>query len=142
MRGWIPCIAAISLTACGGDVETGAPLPGEASLRHRPDTFQRSGRCGRDMTLATPCVEGYTWDDERCLCAPVPPRCLSIGQCVEAYRWDETRCACVPDEGAAIGATCGPVVCSAGTECCNASCGICTPPGGVCIQQYCNFRVW
>lgn len=35
-----------------------------------------------------------------------------------------------------IGA-CGPVVCPTGTFCCNASCGICVPPGGGCIELAC-----
>jgi hypothetical protein len=36
------------------------------------------------------------------------------------------------------GAACGPKTCAAGTVCCNASCGICTPPGGACTQQVCS----
>jgi hypothetical protein len=34
--------------------------------------------------------------------------------------------------------TCGAVTCPAGEVCCNASCGICTPPGGACTQQICD----
>lgn len=33
---------------------------------------------------------------------------------------------------------CGPVTCTGNTHCCNASCGICVPPGGVCTQQFCG----
>jgi hypothetical protein len=33
---------------------------------------------------------------------------------------------------------CGDRSCPAGTVCCNASCGICTPPGGTCPQGYCG----
>jgi hypothetical protein len=33
---------------------------------------------------------------------------------------------------------CGSVSCAAGSVCCNASCGICTKPGEVCIQIACN----
>ncbi|KAL2757300.1 hypothetical protein ACRALDRAFT_1060710 [Sodiomyces alcalophilus JCM 7366] len=36
------------------------------------------------------------------------------------------------------GERCGPTVCDKGQVCCNSSCGICTPPGGVCIQLYCE----
>jgi len=32
---------------------------------------------------------------------------------------------------------CGSTVCQGGDVCCNDSCGICTPPGGVCTQQFC-----
>jgi hypothetical protein len=41
-------------------------------------------------------------------------------------------------ECGAAGETCGKVVCEKGLECCNASCGICVPPGGACTQQVCN----
>jgi len=33
---------------------------------------------------------------------------------------------------------CGNKLCAPGLVCCNASCGICTPPGGFCTQQYCG----
>ena len=34
--------------------------------------------------------------------------------------------------------TCGDATCAKGQVCCNASCGICTEPGGVCTQQACE----
>lgn len=40
--------------------------------------------------------------------------------------------------GTGGGAACGRTVCPAGQVCCNASCGICTPPGGACIQMACS----
>jgi hypothetical protein len=44
-----------------------------------------------------------------------------------------------PDEGPASGGEpCGPVKCAADEVCCNASCGICTLPGNVCTQQFCE----
>jgi hypothetical protein len=36
------------------------------------------------------------------------------------------------------GNVCGKNICAPGNVCCNVSCGICTPPGGVCTQQYCG----
>src|SRR5438128_1915646 len=33
---------------------------------------------------------------------------------------------------------CGSSVCRNGDVCCNASCGICAPPGGACTQQACE----
>jgi hypothetical protein len=36
------------------------------------------------------------------------------------------------------GGACGPTTCGPGTHCCNASCGVCVRPGGVCTQQICN----
>ncbi|KAL2755343.1 hypothetical protein ACRALDRAFT_1076976 [Sodiomyces alcalophilus JCM 7366] len=40
----------------------------------------------------------------------------------------------------APGDPCGPTVCGPGTVCCNRSCGICTPPGGMCIQIACDLQ--
>jgi hypothetical protein len=51
----------------------------------------------------------------------------------EEYFADECGCGCV--EMAPV--TCGSNVCDAGMVCCNESCGICTPPDGVCIQIAC-----
>lgn len=39
------------------------------------------------------------------------------------------------------GESCGDVVCGDGLVCCNASCGICTPPGGVCTGMICEAPV-
>jgi hypothetical protein len=38
---------------------------------------------------------------------------------------------------ATAGAACGSKTCPSGEVCCNSSCGICTPPGGACIQIAC-----
>jgi hypothetical protein len=38
----------------------------------------------------------------------------------------------------AVGEPCGAATCGHGEYCCNASCGICAPRGGVCTQQYCS----
>lgn len=46
------------------------------------------------------------------------------------------RCRAVP--AAPAGVACGRNTCAAGQVCCNASCGICTPPGGQCIQLFCS----
>lgn len=44
---------------------------------------------------------------------------------------------CKPDAAAGGHVTCGKNTCAAGQVCCNASCGICTDPGGMCIQMAC-----
>jgi len=44
----------------------------------------------------------------------------------------------VHQDGASAGVSCGAVSCPTGQICCNASCGICTPPDGVCTQQVCD----
>jgi hypothetical protein len=36
------------------------------------------------------------------------------------------------------GEPCGAVVCAKGLTCCNASCGICVPPGDMCTQEACD----
>lgn len=36
------------------------------------------------------------------------------------------------------GPACGTATCASGQVCCNPSCGICTPPGGACTQQFCE----
>ncbi|MCB9593948.1 MAG: hypothetical protein H6719_14540 [Sandaracinaceae bacterium] len=90
--------------------------------------------------------------------------CRALLRCGPGYRWDGSPevCACVDDSGISPCATvrcaadttcevhdgaaycvstgaqaCGASTCEAGSVCCNASCGICTPPGGVCIQLAC-----
>jgi eight-cysteine-cluster-containing protein len=42
-----------------------------------------------------------------------------------------------PDCGGG-GVPCGDTTCGDGMVCCNDSCGICTPPGGACIQLACG----
>lgn len=34
--------------------------------------------------------------------------------------------------------SCGAATCPEGQICCNPSCGICTPPDGMCTQQFCD----
>jgi len=40
--------------------------------------------------------------------------------------------------GSKAGIPCGESTCGPGQVCCNASCGICTPPDGACIQMVCE----
>jgi hypothetical protein len=79
---------------------------------------------------------GYAWDGNSCQslsgCSCKGSDCGSLYQnpndCAKAY----AEC------GTSSGEPCGPVTCSAGQECCNESCGICTEPGGACIQLACE----
>ena len=72
--------------------------------------------------------------------------CGYIARCAAGYIWSSTACQCLPaasqngqDAASNGGAeTCGDGVCGAGEVCCNDSCGICTEPGGFCIELYCN----
>ncbi len=45
---------------------------------------------------------------------------------------------CVPEN---TGVQCGKNTCAQGDVCCNASCGICTPPDGACIQIACEEEI-
>lgn len=110
------------------------------------------------------CIKGNHFDPSPTVCACVPDvgscalvRCASgthcqvvndSAQCVE----DATTCAavlcevgtqCVEDSGVAhcvpqSGVQCGTVTCANGQYCCNASCGMCAPPGVACIQIACE----
>jgi len=67
---------------------------------------------------------------------PKPDPCAAttcpIGTACESKK--NGKVACVPVDGE----QCGDVFCGDGTVCCNASCGICTEPGGFCIQLACE----
>jgi hypothetical protein len=64
--------------------------------------------------------------------------CDKAASCVKGKHWNglPSVCACV-DDSAGTGGSCGSKTCPQGESCCNASCGICAPPGGACTQQAC-----
>jgi hypothetical protein len=70
-----------------------------------------SGLCECNVGPVIDCQPGSTFDDSPSVCA------------------------CLPATG---GEPCGDVTCGEGLVCCNASCGICTEPDGVCIQIACE----
>jgi hypothetical protein len=43
-----------------------------------------------------------------------------------------------PAPGEPTGSPCGPSRCAAGQFCCNESCGLCAPRGGICLQRQCG----
>ena len=59
--------------------------------------------------------------------------CTVLALCIQGYHWDDNACRCLSD----VGEQCGNRHCGAGSYCCNASCGICTPEGSGCIQIAC-----
>ena len=112
------------------------------------------------------CGPAEVWDSSPEVCACVPQgascsliECVPGNVCVEfpdgtagcifpdpcsGFECPEgSRCTapadapfCIADEEQ--GPTCGSTTCAGGTVCCNASCGICAPPDGVCTQQVCD----
>lgn len=96
-----------------------------------------------------PCEEGSTCvDDPSDDCDPEAGGADCGGICVPetnpcAAVLCPERSECVVEDGQAVcvplgGERCGDTVCGPGRVCCNASCGICTPPGGACIQIVCD----
>lgn len=88
-----------------------------------------------DDDLARRCPSGPPWkyvfrDPEQCAAAYLD--CGEHG----AFFSNECGCGC-----RSYGKVCGRSVCAPGMVCCNSSCGICTPPGGACIQMFCGFDV-
>ena len=43
-----------------------------------------------------------------------------------------------PAPGEPTGSPCGPSRCAVGQFCCNESCGLCAPRGGICLQRQCG----
>jgi hypothetical protein len=78
--------------------------------------FDRSPNvCGCVKPVADPCALIDCMPGSKCVVLDNEPKCISDGT------WQ-----------------CGKNVCGAGQVCCNASCGVCTPPDGVCTQQACE----
>jgi hypothetical protein len=63
-------------------------------------------------------------------------QCNVQGVCASPQVWNDSPevCGCEASSG---GEQCGNRTCPADQVCCNASCGICTPKGGACIQIAC-----
>jgi hypothetical protein len=130
--GWTPC-GDCGLDECGP--APGAPnflcadgsLGGPACERELAD-----GSCGWRINecpdvfcggiAAFPCADGFTCvDNPNDSCDPNNGGADCGGICVPS-----------------AGEPCGSTTCGTGEVCCNASCGICTPPDGVCIQIACE----
>jgi len=98
---------------CGGIA--GLPCPGGAECVDDPDDGCDPSTGGSDCggvcrcEVRVPCIPGFHFDSSPGICA------------------------CVSD----LPATCGNLTCPVGQLCCNASCGICTPPGFACVQVAC-----
>lgn len=88
------------------------------------------------------CVEGFVWNGSPYVCDCVPE---TYDPCIATLCPVGTTCVnedgegvCIAQDGGAGAQPCGDELCGPGLVCCNASCGICTEPGGVCIQLACE----
>lgn len=124
---------------CGGIAAL--PCPGAGSCVDDPSDSCDPDNQGRDCggvcecNAMAACVSGYAWDPSPEVCGCVAAGCLNKA-CEQGTRCvdDGSGARCVSDGTL----ECGPNTCSDGLVCCNASCGICTPPDGACIQIACN----
>ena len=127
---------------CGGIA--GFPCPGSGECVDDPrddcDPDQGGADCGGvcECNVIGLCVEGMVWDASPNVCACVEE---TYNPCAAVLCLEGSRCVVEGDEGVCVpitGEACGDQTCAEGMVCCNASCGICTPPGGVCIQIACE----
>jgi hypothetical protein len=92
-----------------------------------------TGTCRRDNRRSNTCDyndPSKTWvNRDAAQCAAIRFTCDEGMQ----HFFNDCGCGCEP-----VGEPCGATQCESGQVCCNASCGICTPPGGVCTQQLCT----
>ncbi len=105
---------------CGGFA--GFTCPGEGECFDMPDD-------GCDPEMGGADCGGY------CSCTVGP-----LIDCAPDTVFDPSPevCACVKPDGGGDGVQCGDTTCASDEVCCNASCGICTPPDGACTQMACN----
>jgi len=98
-----------------------------------------------DPCAGLDCPDGYcdlqTVQCVRAPCPPVPVCVRGTHPCAAMTCPMGSRCESHDGEGVCVpllGGPCGEVTCPADQVCCNASCGICTPPDGACTQQLCK----
>ncbi len=87
------------------------------------------------------CVDGFVWDESPEVCGCVPVDGGDVNPCAYTLCPINTTCELQNGEAVCVPADaqqCGNATCDAGQVCCNWSCGICTPPDGVCTQQFCG----
>lgn len=154
--GMVCCNASCGIcTAPGGfctqqACDSGGSTGGAAGGDDPPPTSD-APRCGGIAARECPGL-GQCVDDPTDSCNPRRGgadcggvcECTGRAKCGAGQKFDSSPqvCTCVGGDdagssGGGDGVTCGSVTCAAGDECCNASCGICVPPGGACTTQLC-----
>lgn len=105
-------------------------------------------QCGANV-----CGAGTFCCDSSCgTCLPLGMQCTQEHRCLAGEGTGETDQEVAQPEAEQIDpisggpiiigpSQCGSNVCGAGTRCCNASCGTCTPPGVECTQQVCQSPI-
>jgi hypothetical protein len=99
------------------------PDPNDVGGEVTENTNPSSDRCAD-----TKCPSGSHCELVAVQCITTP--CDPVPECVPDTQGTD---AAAPDAQA-----CGKATCAPGLVCCNPSCGICTEPGGVCIQLACE----
>jgi hypothetical protein len=130
---------------CGGFAGFGCPGAGECVDDPRDDCDPSRGGadCGGVCECNTfgLCTPGLEWDASPEVCGCAPRECdRDYDPCIAATCAVGNECVAVGCDAHCVPAEetpCGDATCAAGMVCCNASCGICTEPGGVCIQIAC-----
>jgi hypothetical protein len=117
--------AFVFFAACGG---VGQPVGSAEEAVSDNACHYRCNHCPPNQVCALYCVQSGNCDGMNC---------IETQLCIIGYHFDSRLCKCVPDAGQQP-VPCGNSFCAAGDVCCNASCGICTPPDGVCIQIACE----
>src|SRR5437899_5410828 len=117
------------VAACGGDdTSTGGTVTGSTTA-----TGSTSGTTGATSAGAGG-ARGTGGSGVGGACppcaAPPDPSCKGEGPC----GCGPYVCPDAGNDSGGTGAACGPVTCPVGKVCCNRVMGICTDPGGVCIQ--------
>lgn len=129
---------------CGGIAGIECPGAGECVDDPADDCDPEMGGadCGGicECNAIGLCVGDAVWDSSPDVCA-----CVEYDPCIATLCPVGTLCVseggeamCVPHDAGPVSESCGDTVCEAGLVCCNASCGICTEPGGACIQIACE----
>jgi hypothetical protein len=163
--GGVHCPPAVP---CGGITGASCPGAGTCIDDTRDDCDPEDGGADCpgvcECNALSLCTEGYEFDRSpgACTCVMTDDPCKSVrcrgGTHCEVHDGrplcvlDDNPCAvvlcktgteCVVKDGAAVcvstgGLACGSSTCAAGEYCCNASCGMCAPPGVACIQIACE----
>lgn len=127
---------------CGGFA--GIRCPGEGACMDDPSDGCDPAAGGADCSGICQCYarsechvgDHFDASPEVCACVPDAP----ITPCATVRCAAGTTCEVVDGSAYCVSdghQACGSSTCAAGTVCCNASCGICTAPGELCIQLAC-----